>query len=138
MLQVLIGVILFVVVAFAAAPFFQHRRISGVPGAFYLEQKLQAQVIELWREFRVESGLQREQLRNAEELARQAVIFAAFFRKAIDDGYDEELALYLRDFRERRGEAEVFRTIIATLLDHHCADNRLLREQAMLEVLRHQ
>lgn len=139
MLQLLIGIVVFVVAAFAAVPFFRHRHVSGVPGAYYLEQKFQALVVDLWREYLVSSALSSEDLHDPEALARVAIVYAGVFREAVEERkYDSEIELYLRDFVQRRGEQDLFRTIIATLLDYQCRDNPVLHRQAMMEVLQRQ
>ena len=135
MLQILIGSIVFILVAFAAIPYWRHRRISGIPGAYYLEQKFQALVVDLWRDFKAGEDGGRHHHGKPDRLAALAREFVPFFTSAVEAGYDSELELYLKDFVELRSEAELQRAVACVVIDYEGRDNPLLRQQAMVYLL---
>ena len=136
MLQIIVGTLLFLVVAVLALPYWRNRRISGVPGAYYLEQKLEALVIELWRDYKADSAEQgRRHGKKPEHLAAMARDFVAVFRGAIADGYDAEMSVFIDDFLARHDEQALARAIALTVIRHEAGDDMLLYRQALLSLL---
>ena len=136
MLQVVIGALLFLVVAVVALPYWRNRRISGVPGAYYLEQKLESLIVELWRDYKAESAEQGHRHgRQPDRLAVMAREFVPVFRAAIADGYDAEMTVFIDDFLARHEESDLARAIALVVIRHESAGDPLLYRQALLSLL---
>jgi hypothetical protein len=141
MLQMLVAVVLFTLLALLVAPlWWRRRRISGLPGAHYLEQKCQSLAEEAWRDFRIRDEHYAARRTDPDYLGRRLAEFTRVFRHMIDNGYDNEVRLWLVDLCEREGREAADRAILAPVLAYECAPGRHpppgLASQALLHALR--
>ena len=141
MVQMLVAILLFTLLALLVAPlWWRRRRVSGLPGAHYLEQKCESLAEEAWRDFRIRDEHYAARRTDPEYLGSQLAEFTRVFRHMIDQGYDSEVRLWLAELNEREGREAADRAILAPVLAYECSPARHpppgLASQALLNALR--
>ena len=142
MVQMLVAIILFTLLALLVAPlWWRRRRVSGLPGAHYLEQKCQSLAEEAWRDFRIRDEQYAARRTDADYLGRRLADFTRVFRHMVENGYDNEVRLWLADLSEREGREAGDRAILTAALACETGPTRRappeLAPQALLNALRH-
>lgn len=135
MLQILIGAAAFMLVALAAVPYWRHRRISGVPGAYYLEQKFQVLVVDMWRDYKVSDAGSPGKRNDPDSVAQATANFLPFFFHAVRQGYDSELRVYVEDFSARKGREALCHAIAWLVIDHESRGDQTVARRAFAALL---
>lgn len=125
MLQLLIAIAAFTVMALIAAPLWvRARRTPGPPAATYLEQKTMVLAEEAWREYRVEVPDFAKQRNDAEFVGEHLAIFARLFQRMVAQGYDGDAKLWLAHLAEQHEEGAVVQLILSAALAFECRGGR--------------
>lgn len=135
-MQLVLGIVLFLVIALMALPLWLRRRpVSRVPGQYYLVQAFQDDVIKAWRDYRIALDDYRKQRDQPAWLGRQVAAFAPWLADTLHRDYRDEMRVWLDDVLAHSGEAGFLQAIIVTVLDFQCGDDRPLQSQALYVAL---
>lgn len=125
MLQLLIAIAAFTVLALVAAPLWvRARRAPSLPAATYLEQKTMALAEETWREYRIKVPDFAAQSRDAEFVGRHLAAFTVFFQSLIEQGFDSEVKIWLAHLARQHDDGAARRLILSAALAFECRDGR--------------
>lgn len=125
MLQILIAIAAFTVLALLAAPLWaRSRRAPGPPAAAYLEQKTMALAEELWREYRIKVPDFAAQSSDAEFVGMHLAAFTQLFQRMIERGFDSEAKLWLSHLTEQHDAGAAAHLILSAALAFECRGGR--------------
>lgn len=142
LMQVLIGVVLFMLLVLAALPFWLRRPAARVPGDYYLRQTFRDQVVDVWRDYRITLDDYRQQRHDPSWLGREVARFAPVLANTLRQDYRNEMRVWLDDLLEHEGEEGLLRAIIIAVIDFQCggqrgSDERSLQAQSLVVALHH-
>ena len=134
-LQIVLGTVLFLLLALAALPFWRRRPRSSVPGAYYLEQTFRDQVVDVWRDFRIASDDYARHRSDPVWVGELAATFAGVFAQQIAGQYEREMRVWRDDLLAREGEAGLLRAIIIAALEFQYRQDRQPLSEALVVAL---